>query len=161
MKFKCIKPYVSEFICLVFVFSVCLFSLVLGMIKNVIIISVKPHLLSISFLVLIIYIFVSAFSRPMILGITALYDFCFKKEKKDRFEIIKIFNYQSTGLTDKFNKNGDISAEERFLIMARKGTDIYRFYSAKYFDFAERETYEFRYAATSHIIIDYNSAALQ
>lgn len=130
-KFKIIKPFVTEMVILLFVVAGVTVGLLTG---KFIEITIKLHLITIAFIIIVIGLFLALFSRVVNLGARALFDFIFQSTKLDNYEFIKELPYYASVFSEKFGPNSERSYGMYYLIQVKKDDEILTFISPFFLD---------------------------
>ncbi len=150
-----IKPFVAEMLILLFV----VVSVIVGLLTGEFIeITIKPHLITLAFFIIVIGLFLSVFSRVINLGVRAIFDYIFQSTKTGNYEFIKTLPYHASVFSEKFAANTERSYGMYYLIQVKKDDQMLTFISSSFLDLKTGKRYIFKTTALSHIVLEWSSS---
>ena len=155
IKFKMIKPFVTEMLILLFV----VVSIIVGLLTGKFIeITIKPHLITFSFFLIAIGLFLSLFSRVINLGARAMFDYIFQSTKTDNYEFIEELPYRASVFSEKFASDSKQTYGMYYLIQVKKDGKVSTFISSSFLDLKPGKKYILKTTTSSHIVLEWSNS---
>ena len=152
MSFKTIKPFIMEFIILIFVV---IGGAVLLLVGNIIKIHINKSVILVIASIIIFFVIISLFSRIVNITIRALIDYISQKTKSDDYIFIKEESYQASMFTEKYDRNHNSVIATYYLIHTKKNNKVYTFLSSSYLEMKEGKMYTIKSGKYSNILTNY------
>ena len=148
---KKLWPFIREMFILIFVIGM----LILGLsYNNLITITFKWHILSVSFIMIMFVLAIIVFPKIIIRGINAILDLLFKNKEQQICYIIDQFPYPSSVFTERTTKNYTFEREMRYCIVIKTlDNKLKTLISTDYIPYDKKIKYSVTYWKRSKVIL--------
>lgn len=117
-------------------------------------IKIELHLLTITFIGLIICIFVYYYCGIIRRGIKSLWDFVFRSKVTLKAEYIEQKPYSASVFTEKYSKNFSACREQRYLIVVKFKDELLTIVSSSPVELEKNKIYNFTMGKYSGVLLD-------